>query len=298
MIFLNKTRDISDLNRLLSDAQLLNSKIQYLVKFNQDNLRFTLSEALSSEEEADLDNLIANFVDQDLELKVPKIYDFVNPQIASKHHHDINYKTELKAGVKFVPKRTIVQGEVVKVEWYEKVDENQQLQNKVLVVDIVYTRDATGFALFRQTTRTWINRDDTDNNDPNITVKPYFINQTDMIDEGIKRRKLIVKSVQIPTLTFMTEALMPLGYSQQSVVLQGRAFMDNYETEFNNFADNSSTITDPADPNFGKKSIVARLEDNDPNGVNKDYNIWLDANPPSLGGLKTIRQYLIEEFSI
>ena len=119
-----------------------------------------------------------------------------------------------------------------------------------------------------------------------------------MITEGYKRRKLLVQSIQIPTLTFMSEALMPSGHTQESVVLLGRHFMDDYEADFSRFIENSSTITEPSDPNFGKKSVIVELESTDIEGRNKDYHLWLDSAPPSLGGLTTIRQYLINEFDI
>lgn len=148
------------------------------------------------------------------------------------------------------------------------------------------------------TTRTWINKDDSENTEKKITSKYYFINPSDMIDEGLKRRKLLVNNIQMPMLTFMSEVLLPLGYNQEAVVLMGRTFMDTYESDLNNFVENSSTITDPADENFGKKTIVVHVENNDAAGVNADFNLWLDKAPPSLGGLVTIRQYLVGEFSI
>jgi len=169
-----------------------------------------------------------------------------------------------------------------------------QPTDKIITVDIAYTRDATGFATQRTTTRKWINRDNSENAEAKLTTKLYFVNPAEMIIEGTKRRKLLVDSIQIPTLTFMTEALVPLGYTQEAVVLKGRAFMDDYEGDFNKFVDNSSTITDPADPDFGEKTIVVRLRDE----ANTSYVEWLDKSSPSLGGTTTIRQYLMNEFDI
>lgn len=295
-MFLTKTRNISNLNRFLDEVKIHNSKIQYVLKFNEDELRFTLSEALTVQEDTDLDTFITNFNDNDITLVVPKIYSITKAEASTKHFHNIDYKKELIHAL--IPLRTVTRGEVTKVEWFKSFDAEMKPTDLIIKVDVEYSRDTTGFATSRVTTRTWINEDGTDNEELKTTNKYYFVNPSDMIDEGLRRRKLLVNSIQIPTLTFMSEALMPLGYEQGAVVLLGREFMDDYENDFNKFVDNSSTITDPADPNYGRKSIIVQLEDNTAEGRNKDYNLWLDKAPPSLGGATTIRQYLISEFSI
>jgi len=295
-MFINKTRNILDLNGFNDAAKAISPKIRIVLKLGTDNLRFDLSEALTTEEESQIDDLISNFVDTDPALKVPKIYDYVVGSSSNKHHFAINYKTELTRTL--IPKRTIVRGEVQRVEWFASLDASLNPTDKIIDVQITYVRDVTGFAQSRTTTRTWINKDGSDNEEVKITSKYYFINPSDMIDEGLKRRKLLVNNLQMPMVKFMCEVLMPLGYTQQAVILIGRKFMDDYETEMNNFVENSSTITDPADEDFGKKSIVVKIENNAMGGPNADYNLWLDKAPPSLGGLTTIRQYLIAEFSI
>lgn len=292
MEFLNKTRDIQNLNDFLAACKIHNSKIQYLVKIGDDNLRFTLSESLTIQEDLDLDVFIAAYADVGSENAVPKIYSIAKSEAAHKHFHNINYKKELTQSL--IPKRTVMQGEVTKVDWYKSLDANMNPIDKVIKVEVVYNRDATGFATSRITTRTWINDDETENPETKITDKLYFVNPSGMIDEGLKRRKLLVNSIQIPTMTFMMEVLLPLGYNQSSVVLKGRSFMDGYESDFNKFVDNSSSITDAASPDFGLKTIVVKFRDEQ----KAEYVEWLDKSPASLGGSTTIRQYLISEFSI
>lgn len=289
-MFIYRTADITDLNKFNQEAIASNPLIQVVLKFGSHNLRFQVSESWGSGDDLQLDNFIASFQDTNPEDKVPKVIDLALEY--SKHFHAINYVKGLNKSL--IPKRTVTQGEVTCVEWYGGLNASMEPEDLILKVDIVYTRDATGFATSRTTTRTWINRDGTENEDKKITTKYYFINPSDMIDEGLRRRKLLVSSIQIPTLTFMTEALVPLGYTQESVVLRGRAFMDEYENYFNKFVDNSSTITDPADPDFGMKTIIVRIRDE----ANLDYVEWLDKSPPSLGGSTTIRQYLMNEFDI
>ena len=287
-MFIYRTRDISDLNDFQSDAIALNSKILGVLKFGSDSLRFEITETLTTEESEALNDLVANFEDVDVSQKVPKIYDLSRE--FSKHFHAINYVKGLTQSL--IPKRTVTRGEVTSVVWYKSLDANMNPVEPILKTDVVYTRDASGFAVSRVTTRTWYNLDGSENEETKTTQKYYFVNPSDMIDEGLKRRKLLVSSIQIPTLTFMSEILMPLGYNQEAVVLKGRAFMDDYDSEFNKFVDNSSTITDPASPDAGMKSIVVRLRDE------TNYTEWLDKTSPSLGGTVTIRQYLISEFDI
>lgn len=293
-MYINKTRNILDLNRFNEEAKAISPKIQIVIKFGEDDLRFTLSESLTAQEQSDLDDLVLNFSDSDPDLKIPKIMSLSKEY--SKHFHAINYIKGLSQSL--IPKRTILKGEVQKVEWFKSLNEQMEPTDLILKVDIIYTRDSSGFATSRTTTRTWINKDESENTEKKITTKFYFVNPSDMIDEGLRRRKLLVNNLQIPTMTFMMETLMPLGYSQESVVFKGREFLDDYENDFNKFVDNSSTITDPADPNFSRKSIIVQLEDNSPSGRNANYNQWLDSAPPSLGGLTTIRQYLVNEFDI
>lgn len=226
-------------------------------------------------------------------LSKPKILNHVNDHLKNNDHRGIDYKTQLNDNL--FPKRTITRGEVTKVEWFS----DQELTDKVLVVTVNYNRDANGFATTRTTTREWVNNDGTLNIDKKITHKNYAINHVDQIVEGIKRRKLLVNNLQMPTLTFMLQALLPLGEVQGLILLKGREFMDRYETEFSKFVDSSSSVTDVTDPSFGKKNVVVRLEDaDDVNGFNAGHNYWLDKKPFGLGGSITIRQYLISEFSI
>ena len=297
-MYINKIRNILDLNRFNDEAKALNAKIEIVMKLGDDDLRFTISEVLTAQEDSELMSFMAAFEDIDPEDKVPKIMDMVHPGLKSKPVHDIDYKTEIASDFKLIPKRTVTRGEVTRVEWYKTLDANQLPTDLVLVVDVTYTRDATGFALFRNTVRTWINRDESEYYSKKNTTKFYFVNPSDMITEGYSRRKLLVQSVQIPVLTFMIEVLSPLGYNQTSIVLKGRAFMDDYETDFSKFIENSSTVTDPSDPNVGRKNVIVELEDQTLGGRNAEYNQWLDKAPPSMGGSITIRQYLISEFSI
>lgn len=300
-MFLNKSKVVLDLNKLNEEAKALNTKIQIVLLFGTQNLRFSLSSELTTEEEQQLDDFLDSFEDSDPALKVPKILDLAN--VKGKDFKAINYKSvDLKTSL--IPVRTVNKGEVNQVLWFERLGENQVPENPILKVDIVYTRDASGFALFRVTTRTWFNRDGSENPDKKITQKYYFINNEDMIDEGTRRRRLLVKKLQIPAMERIAEVLMPEGISQTTVLLRGRKFLDDYEEEFNKFVDNSSSITEThvldengnqvPNPDFNMKTIIVKLRDEtDPLHVE-----WMNKKPNSLGGSMTIRDWLMEEFNI
>lgn len=295
-MFINVTKEVLDLNKLNEEAKALNPKILFVVKFGADNLRFTVAEEWDAQDEAELNTFLAGFVDVDPEQKVPKIYDCAKAEAKNKHHHNINYITEIMGAL--IPKRYKTKGEVTKVEWYKSLDENNLPTDLILVVDITYIRDPSGFALSRITNRTWINRDGSFNEEVKIRPKFYFVNEAEMIEEGIKRRSLLVKDLQIPVIKGMTAVLVPQGYSETAALLMGRHFMDDYRTAFEDFKQNSSTITDPSDPNYGRKTIIVKLE----NEADTEYVKFLDAVPTvpntPFDGTKTIRQYLISEFDI
>lgn len=289
-MYIHRTRDIKNLNEFQSAAKDISVKILGVLKYGDDDLRFEITESLTTEESESLNYLVESFADEDPVVKVPKVIGMAKEY--SKHFHAINYVKGLDQSL--IPHRTVVKGEVRKVEWYKSLDAEMKPVDLVLKTDITYNRDVSGFATSRVTTRTWINEDESENEDKKVTLKYYFVNPSDMITEGLKRRKLLVSSIQIPCMKFMSEVLMPLGYSQEAVVLKGRAFMDDYENSFNKFIDNSSTITDPASADAGMKSIVVRLRDE----TKAEYLEWLDKTSPSLGGTVTIRQYLLSEFDI
>jgi hypothetical protein len=293
-MFIHKTRDIFNLNEFNTAAIAHNSKIVYVVKMGSDDLRFTISEALTTQEDTDLDSFISAFDDTIATDSPLKLLSIAKEEAVHKHFHNIDYKKEVIGAL--IPEREsgTIKGEVQEVIWYKSMDGNNAPTDPVIKVNIAYTRDASGFAMYRVTNRQYYKEDETLHPEVKTTIKYYYVNKQDMIDEGIKRRGLLVKTIQIPTMNMMAEVLMPIGVSLESVVMKGRRFMDDYEVEFENFIKNSSTVTDPADDNYGRKSIIVKLEEED----DLEYVAWLDSAPNSLGGATTIRQYLMEEFNI
>lgn len=295
-MFITKTRHIKDLNRFQAAAKELNPAIETVLLFDEETLRFTIGdEVWTLEEDQALDSLIEGFEDIDISLKIPKIYSLAkDPNI---HFHAINYKLGLKKSL--IPVREIVKGEVRKVTWYSELDDNDQPIDPILQTEIIYTRDEKGDASSRITTRSWFNIDGSLNEEVKTTNKYYFINDSDVEEEGIKRRDLLVKTLRRPIKKAIVAALMPLGYSQDSALAKAKAFFDDYRVALEDFKQNSSIITDATDTiNYGKQAIIVKLEQES----KAEYASFIDAAPAAVGtpfdGSKTIRQYLIQEFDI
>lgn len=305
-MFIHRTRDISDLNKFQEDAKQLISKILSVLKFGDGDLRFEITETLTTEESEALNELVANFEDTDISLKKPLIISYAKAEASSKHFHNINYKNELT--VRLQKQSIIVKGEMQKVTWFRHMEYQtvNGIPTRVYSIPVIKTetswlRDASGFAIAKNPpVRTWYNEDGTENSETKVMDDPYYYEDFEQIDEGVKRRTLLVKAIQKPTQMIIAEVMMPLGMSLETVLLRGREFLDDYDSEFNKFKENSSSITEThledgsINPDFNKKSIVVKLQ----NEQKEHHKEWLDKIPLSLGGIKSIRDHLISEFDI
>lgn len=270
----NPSKMYDELTRAISNATLL------CLNSNETQAKIKWSRELTEQELQTQSSIIDNHVDDDsLE---PKIWSLVSDDLSGLNFHDIDYTTSCN----LFPKRTMIKGEVTKVEWYS----DEQLTDKVIEVIISYTRDAFGFAQHRTTTRKWVQKNNQFHPNYKVTTKNYSHNRDDQISEGKRRRENIVNSVQLPTLQFMLETMQG---TQTAILLAGRNFMDRHSIEFKNFIDNSSSVTDINSPNYGKKNVVVAFE-----SAAATTDTWLNNNPASLGGSTSILQYLVNEFTI
>lgn len=256
-----------------------------------DNYNIHCDDELTPEEVVGLPAFLETVVDASLTAKRPKIYGLAKAEAGHKHFHNINYSS-IELTQSLIPLRTVEKGEVVKVDWYSKVVDSTPT-DLVLSVDIAYIRHEE-FALYRTTTRRWVNEDESFNEEEKVTLKYYTVNMSDAIKEGVKRRSLLVDYLQLPLLTLIKEVLMPKGYTENVVLMKSRGFLDDYRQSFDKFIENSSTIIDASNVNYGLKTIVAELQ----NESRLDYVEWLDGAPATLGGATTIRQYIMSELSI
>lgn len=208
--------------------------------------------------------------------------------VAKKHHTEIDYKVELQTSL--FPKRVFVKGELQKVSWYS----DEEMTDKVIDVDITYSRDAQGFANSRTTDRTWYNNNGEANKDKKTTKKLYDSNSGAQIKEGKTRRQNIIDGVIKPTLACMVETMIA-EMPAEDILMQGRDFMDSISVEFSNFISISSTISDKSDLNYGRKAIVVALEARAASDAT-----WLNNKPLQLDptGQTSILDYLVEELNI
>lgn len=220
----------------------------------------------------------------------PKIYRYIDNKNGTYDEREVPTGHDYKAGlsIRLQPKRTTVKGEVVRVDYY--VD--KELTDKVLTVEVSYERDPLGFATGRTTTRRWVMENGDYHPNSKVTHKSYTINMEDQIREGIRRRQNIVNTVQPAVLGAMV-SLLSGDYSRMEILFLGRVFLDKFEIEFDKFIKASSTVTDPNDPNFGRKSVVVAFEVE----AKLPASAWMNMPTPLLGGA-TILQYLSNEFSI
>jgi hypothetical protein len=256
------------------------------ISANATHVNITFMGDLSQVDNNTLNSIVDNHVDNnDLD---PKIWSICSDDLIGTDFTAIDYRTQLKQTL--WPKRYFTKGELRLVEWYA----DQQLTNMILKVEIAYQRDPFGFPISRTTTRTWINNANQSMVPTKVTVKDYTVSPLSQIQEGKTRRGNIVDGIQLPTFSFMIQVLTQSPYSKSinEILLMGREFMDRFEGHFDTFIKNSSTITDPQSPNFGRKTVVVRLEE-----AAASTDPWLNEHPAGLQGA-SILEYLIDEFSI
>ena len=201
----------------------------------------------------------------------------------------LNYKTHLNRSL--IPKRTLVQGELQKVEWF--ADYNQLTKvygDLVLVVDITYDRDSGGFALRRETTRTWIAEDESNASPVKVTEKYYEGAERDK--EGIRRRGNIIAQVKVAAAGHLIfGAVDPTDPVQAQTQLNiGRTFTDARAAMSESFiAVSSQAIYTDIQSNVSSPDVW--LDD--------VLRIGYDGTDPILHpGSVTVRDYILSELNI
>ena len=221
-------------SKLQSEIKNHVPEIDYITaRGNQIDIFFTKD--LDATEEQTVTDLVNNHTNQENKCK---IYNYVKKDVLKKHFHNINYKTEVVPSL--FPKRTIVKGEVQKVEYYS----DEALTDLVLVVEITYIRNEIGFALERTTTRTWYREDNTIHPELKITRKVYTLNIEDQIKEIKRKRRNQIDLLTIKVLGLMQQTIT--DKTTQEIVDMGRIFLATHKASFQNYADDGhmQIITD------------------------------------------------------
>jgi len=246
-----------------------------------------------------LDNILA-----DMRVKKFKIYGFVKQKVHDEYQlpSEIDFTTGLAIQLHKKLLRKI-QGKPTSAEYYEK--KYLKLVNGARVLDpfgspiIVYENlicridfnliyDSMGFIVQKKEELRWYYEDGAlcpEYKDIGRLYDP-ILDFEFRIEEGKLRRSSIVNGLQLPSFSALKD-VYPTKSSLELLSI-GRSFLTSYQEDFMNFIESSLSVTDPSDPNFGKKIIVLKIM--------ADPTSWLNAIIP--GTPYTIRQYMISELSI
>lgn len=266
-----------DLFRLANEINESINDLEYIKDNGDGTVSLFFTDDLTAQETTDLDAIVSGHTPT--VTSQPKIYDYT---VSSDDHRVLNYTTGLLK--KLFPARTFVQGELQKVEWY--AEESQT--DLILTVDIVYNRDTQGFAVDRTTTRTWKNKDGSDNDKNKVTKKVY--DTPGKINEGKRRRGNLIDILTNNMMGFMIETMAvdptdPVEVA--SIIDQGKDFMKHYQVEISAF------VTE------GHVSLKDALNTDANDGTNgTPDHTWLDNLPASLGGSTSIRTYAVNELTL
>jgi hypothetical protein len=243
------------------------------IGYDDPHLFVYTNSALDGSDLGNLEAALRDYVDEDdSDTITPIIYNYVTDRVVrSKHHSEIDYKVELNQSL--FPLRTIVEGEVQRVDWYA----DQQFSIPVIRTEIAYVRDTAGFALSRQTVRSWYNKDGSLNPDTKTTNKLYYTDPVLMIQEGIRRRRNIIDEMKLVAVNQM-QTNFAAEYGPGVVLDWGRSFMAKHKVSTEAFVGETY------------KQIVTDFQASDP-----DHNLWLDSAFPGFG---TIRDYLVSMVDI
>jgi hypothetical protein len=211
-----------------------------------------------------------------------KIYDFMTsllpvdtsiPPVACDYVTGLNTKLHRKS--------ILVKGECDAEEFYEHCD-GTTYSNLIIRESHVFTRNALGFAIKRDTLITWYNSD----GQPNTVTKnlPKFYSQAEQIEEGKVRRSNLINALQMPIIGLISLAVTGTTSPTLAVLIEGRNFLFTYKVQFDSYMGESN------------KEILACLSDsNNPNYISNTNWTWIDYMTPY--GV-TIRNYLINALTI
>lgn len=204
----------------------------------------------------------------------------------------LDYKTHLNTSLK--PKRTFVQGELQLVEWYAEYTPPEYTANPptlevwtdlILRVAVTYVRDAGGFALSRETVRTWIREDGTDAAPTKVTTKYYLGKDRDK--ESTTRRGNIVQQMKAAVGNHLIlSATDPTDPAQAQAQLDiGRDFVNARTAITERFVSLS---------NQDLYYNILSAEDSPESFLDENIKI----NPIFTHPALTVRQYLLSELNL
>ena len=236
--------------------------------YNETQWKFMSIDQEFEGEPLELESLDTSLLVEDiLNPRHCKLYRFMDISSSKEYDAPRGHNYVLGLNTKLFPVRTFVQGELQSVYWYSDIEK----KDLVLKVEATYNRDLLGFALTRQTIRTWLREDGTEHGWVKISIKEY--DMLAQINEGVRRRGNIVKGIQMPVLGMMIQTIQ--GKSQGEIILMGRDFLKKYQSDFTAFQNDSNA------------GIISQIQN--------ATESWLNNQ---IGGGATIRTYIIGQLDI
>lgn len=142
--------------------------------------------------------------------------------------------------------QTMFRGEVRSVDYFDMTgvlaDPDPATWDCVLMVAVVYTRDATGLATSRETTRTWCQEDGSPHPVNKVTHKIY--SNFEAMGEGTRRRQNVIEDVSLTLVGLLLYSGAASDYAD--AVAKGTSFTSMYDSEINNYVRVGSDELDTA----------------------------------------------------
>lgn len=210
-------QEIQDRLNALSESGIVTPDER--IELSESIIELTVDEELSDEDSQAIDALfeqLNNLADDDSAIlqeineqqgKVYKIWGLaVSAKPAFSDPSGLDYKTGLS--IRLHPDLTMVKGELVKVEYYREYD-GENFNDKILTVDIEWSRNDSGKLVKRTETRKWALVSDSEQYGDHVkTTEKYYTPQLAALADARRRKNII------DDLTSQAEAFGVLSYVQ------------------------------------------------------------------------------------
>lgn len=206
-----------------------------------------------------------------------RIWDYVPGEVFDDEEADpsgIDFKNSLT--IRLHPLEVVEAGELRKITYYAFAEPNEEgtidYSLPITQAEFDYTRDDTGFALYRVATRKWYLDNGTLGPHEKVQIKYYTHGGS--IKEGKRRRNNIIDDM---LLTCLGLIIATTGASREEALDLGRDLLKEYQTDKSAFIDEAH------------RALI--------NSIATDTNhAWLD-NPIDSNGT-TIRDYILSNLDI
>lgn len=140
-------------------------------------------------------------------LKLQRLIPDLCCEMHNCHFHQVDFRERCKmVGKRLYPEYVKIKGEVQTVNWWAEAsvnpDGSMAYDDLIVREAFTYTRDPNGFALYRDSTLTWICEDETDHPDVK-TLEKKFYPPLERIQERKTRRTNIIDDLKLTLLAWV-----------------------------------------------------------------------------------------------